>query len=53
MADLFKQETRQERKQAHYAAAKRWALRLPDEKGKDRKQCYEIMMRHFRAALRA
>lgn len=49
--DLFKPETR-EQKTRYYAAAKRWADRLPFERGNARKKCYELMRENLFRALR-
>lgn len=52
MNDLLK-PLRSEVKTRYYAAAKRWADRLPLERGHARKKCYRLMIENFKAALRA
>ena len=52
MADLFTPETREQRKARLYAAAKRWAKRLPKATGQDRKLAYELMIENLMGALR-
>lgn len=46
-------ESRQDRKTRLYAAAHRWALRLPGEKGEDHKRTYKQMIGNLLGALRA
>ena len=50
--DLFIPETRELKKTRLYAAAKRWAQRLPHETGEDHRRTYDRMMQNFLGALR-
>jgi len=50
--DLFRAETRSERKTRLYAAAQRWATRLPGEQGEDRRKTYLLMIGNLLGALR-
>lgn len=52
MADLFTPQTR-EKKRELYAIAKRWADRLPGERGRAKKQTYALMRAALFRALRA
>lgn len=51
--DLFRPETRDERKTRLYAAAKRWAQRLPAESGEDHAKTYRLMLGNLLGALRS
>ena len=51
--DLFKAETRGERKARLFAAAGRWATRLPSETGDDHRRTYERLIGNLLAALRS
>lgn len=51
--DLFRPETRAERKTRLFAAAKRWAERLPFESGDDHRRTYERLISNLLGALRA
>ena len=49
--DFF--ETREQRKARLFAAAKRWAVRLPGETGDDHRRTYDRMIGSLLGALRA
>ncbi len=51
--ELFTPETREQKKTRLYAAAKRWAERLPGEKGEDHRRTYERLIGNLLGALRA
>ena len=50
--DFFIEETKSQRKTRLYAAARRWAQRLPNETGEDHRRTYDRMMQNFLGALR-
>lgn len=51
--DLFKEETRSQKRARLYAAALRWATRLPGERGEDHRRTYSRLIGNLLAALRA
>lgn len=50
--DLFTIETREQKRARLYAAATRWAKRLPSESGEDHRRTYQRMIGNFLAALK-
>lgn len=50
--DFFIEESKAQRKTRLYAAARRWAQRLPNETGEDHRRTYDRMMQNFLGALR-
>ena len=51
--DLFTPETREQKRARLYAAAQRWATRLPGEQGEDRRKTYRLMIGNLLGALRS
>ena len=50
--DLFTPETRAQKKARLYAAALRWAHRLPSESGEDHRRTYSRLIGNLIAALK-
>ena len=51
--DFFIEETKSQRKTRLFAAARRWAIRLPHETGEDHAKTYRLLIGNLLAALRA